>query len=255
MTDSLGDRMKIYYEDVTRHYLPRRTHTIIRLDGKSFHTYTKKLVRPFDAGLIEDMQKTTIRLCENIQGAVLGYTQSDEISLVLCDYKEKETESFFKGNIQKICSVSASMATAFFNAFRQARNFEGGPAFFDARVFTIPEKVEVLNYLIWRQKDATRNSIQMAAQSVYSHKELNKKKWSDLNEMLFQKGINFNDYSSSEKRGSLIVKEYFEGEAYDKRKQENVIVTRSRWIVEPDTPLFTAQENRDLFERYLYSQI
>lgn len=251
--DSLGARMKENYEQVTRTFLPRRTYTIIRLDGKAFHTYTRALVRPFDGGLIEDMQETTRGLCEQIEGAVFGYTQSDEISLLLTDFGNKETQAWFSGNVQKIVSVSASIATARFNRLRDLRHRHAeyvlnrdlprnSLAYFDSRVFTIPDPVEVENYFIWRQKDATRNAIQMAAQAVYSHKQLHGKGWSDLNEMLFQKGINFNDYHPHEKRGSMIVKTYTPMKAFDKKLQQEVEVLRSNWEVVGETPLFTTED-------------
>jgi len=263
--DALGARMKENYEHITRTFLPRRTYTIIRLDGKAFHTYTRGLKRPFDAGLIEDMQLTTLWLCAQIEGTVFAYTQSDEISLLLTDFGNKETQAWFGGNIQKIASVSASIATAEFNNLRNVRNSQLSYqeiedigtvhpflAYFDSRVFTIPDPTEVENYFIWRQADATRNSIQMAAQSVYSHKQLHGKDWSDLNEMLYQKGINFNDYSSHEKRGTLVVKEYFEAPAFDQKKNEHITVNRSRWTNVLETPIFKGHERplRQMIPRY-----
>lgn len=178
--DSLGDRMK-GYEGVSRNFLTRRVPAIIRLDGKAFHTFTKGMEKPFDLVLTQAMQETMKHLCENIQGCVLGYTQSDEITLVLTDYATIQTDAWFGYNIQKMCSVSASMATMAFN-----REFEriaedwfhdNGPywksigvdvdvdltiykrynayqkkmftAMFDSRVFSVP-KEEVCNCLIWR---------------------------------------------------------------------------------------------------------
>ncbi len=226
MKDNLGDRMKTFYENRTRYELPRRAYTLIRIDGKAFHTYTRGLKRPFDQGLMDDMDATTKYLCENIQGAKLGYVQSDEISILITDFETLDTDMWFDGNIQKMCSVSASFATSKFNQLRIARfitdkMFEGVTnitslwirnlesqrlAEFDARVFQIPSRTEVENYFIWREKDATRNSISSVAQSLYSHKELNGKSTDEMQEMIFQKGINWNDYSAREKRGGVIVK-------------------------------------------------
>lgn len=226
MGDSLGDRMKDFYENRTRHSLTRRTYTIIRIDGKSFHTYTKGLDRPFDIGLIEDMNETTKYLCKNIQGAKFGYVQSDEISILLTDFDDLQTDMWFDGNIQKMCSVAASMATAKFNHLRLLRRLTNADRFvkdiafklikediekfklaeFDARIFQIPSKVEIENYFIWRQQDATRNSISSVAQSLYSHKELNNVNSNQKQEMIFQKGINWNDYPSRMKRGGFIDK-------------------------------------------------
>jgi len=215
--DQLGQRMKEQYENRTRYMLPRRTYTIIRLDGKAFHTFTRGMQRPYDENLMSWMDLTAMKLCEEIQGVQLAYTQSDEISLLLTDFEKITTDAWFDGNIQKIVSVSASIATAYFNQFcghlqiREAgklgvpltRNI--GPAFFDSRVFTIPDPTEVENYFIWRQKDAVRNSIAMTAQSLYSHKELNGKSSNQQQEMIFQKGQNWNDMPEGFKRGRTIV--------------------------------------------------
>lgn len=211
---SLGDRMKEFYENRTRYYLPRRTYSIIRIDGKAFHTYTKGLNRPFDLRFVEDMDKTAIYLCKKIQGAKFAYVQSDEISLLLTDFDNLTTNAWFEGEIRKICSISASLATAKFNQLRFLGEFNdtGGIdsnikiAAFDSRVFTIPHNIEVENYFIWRQQDATRNSIAAVAQSQYSHKELHKKNTSRMQEMIFKKGINWNDYNSKLKRGRIILK-------------------------------------------------
>lgn len=211
-------RMKDNYESRSRTFLTRRTPVIIRLDGKAFHTYTKGLNKPFDEGLIKDMQLTAKYLCENIQGAKCAYVQSDEISILLTDYDKFDTSAWFDYNIQKMCSVSASLATGIFNQLRLNRLcfIEDGLldcddilnftiANFDSRCFNIP-KEEVSNCFVARQRDAVRNSIQMLAQSLYSHKELEKKNQTDLQEMCFQKGHNWNDLSIGKKRGSFIVK-------------------------------------------------
>jgi tRNA(His) 5'-end guanylyltransferase len=233
MKDPLGDRMKEQYENRTRFALPRRTYTIIRLDGKAFHTFTKGMERPFDKALMKTMDETTKYLCANIMGCVFGYTQSDEISLLLTDFATDRTESFFDGNIQKIASVSAGMASAKFTL-----EF-GKIAVFDSRVFTIADRVEVGNYFIWRQNDSTRNSIQMVAQSLYSHKELHGAGFSQLNELIFQKGKNFNDYHSHAKRGRAIVREITEGTFKNPKTGLETKALRSKWVVLEETPLFT----------------
>ena len=207
MKDDLGDRMKFNYENRTRYYLPRRTNTIIRIDGKAFHTFTRNLKKPFDNVLIDAMNYATIKLCENIQGSVLGYTQSDEISILLQDYKKITTDAWFDGNIQKITSISASMCTAYFNDFFKSKIDTDKWGIFDSRAFVIPDIIEVENYFIFRQKDCVRNSISMVAQSLYSHKELNKKSQRDIQEMIFQKGENWNDEHSWVKRGRFIIKD------------------------------------------------
>lgn len=175
---SIGDRMKDY-ENVTRTHLYRRTPVIIRLDGKAFHTFTRGMKKPYDEKMSEVMLEVTKFLVDEVQGAEMGYTQSDEISLFLRDYTRFESESWFDNNIQKMVSVSASMATAKFNSFdlgvvypeKSYANPVKILAFFDARVFNLP-KEEVINYFIWRQQDAMRNSVQGLGQEHLSHKTL-----------------------------------------------------------------------------------
>ena len=212
MKDELGDRMKSFYENRTRIYLPRRTYTIIRIDGKAFHTYTKGLERPFDTNLIDDMDNTAKYLCENIMGAKFAFVQSDEISILITDFDKIMSQAWFDNNLQKMCSISSSLATAKFNQFRwnkESPNFNK-IATFDSRVFQISSKTEVMNYFIFRQQDCVRNSIQSVAQSLYSEKELHGKNQSNLQEMIFQKGINWNDFDPKLKRGRIIIKENFE---------------------------------------------
>lgn len=252
-TQSLGNRMK-RYEGITKNFLLPNSYSVIRIDGKCFSSYTRGLDKPFDKGLIEDMVETARFLCENIQGVHLAYTQSDEISLILSDLQSNESEVFFNGNVQKMASVSASFATAKFNQLRFIRKskFEDGErgmgrtevsdmqtlAFFDSRVFTLPSFAETLNYLRWRQRDAVKNSISMVAQSLYSHKELHKKNSSDKQEMIFQKGQNWNDYPDGEKRGSTVVKRM-----KDLISDDGDVYKRSVWEIEyPDFTKETAIE-------------
>ncbi len=232
MKDDLGDRMKGQYEDRTRFMLPRRTYTILRLDGKAFHTYTRKLKKPFDYDLFEDMDKAIIAMLPEIQGAVFAYTQSDEISVLLTDFASPTTSAWFDGNLQKIGSVAASIITAEFNKLRWKRvydeekaildaiprdtqyfkmNFETLPiAYFDTRAFTIPDRIEVMNYFIWRNQDCSRNSVSMVAQSNFSHKELQGKSTLNLHDMLHAKGVNWaTDFPDGAKNGRLIVKEQY----------------------------------------------
>lgn len=225
MNDLLGKRMKEQYEDRFRYKLLRRTPTIIRIDGKAFHTYTRGLNKPFDEGLIKDMQETMRFLCKEIQGVKLGYCQSDEISLLLTDYDTINTSAWFDYNLQKMCSVSASLATSQFNSLREYRwsewfyPIEDGEiipdkeyhyyknvkkiANFDSRVFQIADQEEVVNYFIWRYFDAKRNSIAMLAQSLYSPKELEGKNTTIQQEMCLAKGLDWNDLHWSKKTGSL----------------------------------------------------
>lgn len=173
-TPSIGDRMKDY-ENVTRNYLYRRMPVVIRLDGKAFHTFTRGLKKPYDVGMVDTMNEVTKFLLDEIQGAEIGYTQSDEISIFIRDYTKFESESWFDNNIQKMVSVAASMASAKFNNIwgtSYAEITAKSPlklAFFDARVFNLP-KEDVINYFIWRQQDAMRNSVQSLGQENLSHK-------------------------------------------------------------------------------------
>jgi tRNA(His) guanylyltransferase len=177
---SLGDRMK-GYEKVPQQKLMSKTPVVIRLDGKAFHTYTRCCDKPFDSDLHYIRQQVLKYLCENIQGCILGYSQSDEISLVLKDWETYQSSAWFGNKIQKLCSVSASMATAEWNCLSSQVDGEStsgsnkfdSHAIFDARCFNLPIN-EVVNYLIWRQQDWERNSVQMLGQSLYSHKELHK---------------------------------------------------------------------------------
>lgn len=212
--DSLGDRMKNSYENRTRIHLPRRTYTIIRLDGKAFHSYTRHLTRPYCAKFNSAMDETMQFLCKNIQGAKIGYTQSDEITILLTDFDKLTTDAFFDGNVQKITSVVASMAAAFFNQVG-IRPVDDKLAFFDARVFTISDPAEVANNFIWRQQDCGRNSIQMLAQHYYSQKELNGKNIAAQQEMIFKAGDNWNNHPSGYRRGRVAVRnEYGDWEVF-----------------------------------------
>jgi tRNA(His) 5'-end guanylyltransferase len=176
---------------------------MLRLDGKNFSSFTRGLQRPYDKRLSDLMVDTAKFLVEETN-ALISYTQSDEISLVLFT-ENPETQLFFDGRIQKLTSVVASMATAYFN-----RNLYTIPekkdkvAYFDCRVWNVPNLTEAANALVWRELDATKNAISMAAQHYYSHKELHNKNGKEKQEMLFQKGINFNDFPSFFKRGSYV---------------------------------------------------
>lgn len=269
---SLGDRMKNNYENISRYYLTRRMPVIIRVDMKAGHTFTKGLKKPFDDVFVKSMQDTMRYLCKNIQGCVLGYTQSDEISLALTDYAELTTDAWFGNNLQKMCSVSASMATLAFNqAFnrnylsRLARKIDtldttkdtteyikvlekvkDKGAMFDSRVFTIP-KEEVCNYFIWRQQDAIRNSIQSVGQANFSSKELHRKSCKDIQDMLMtKKGINWDDFATTLKRGSCCIKFDDSFIQYDSVGSICGFIQRSRWDIDNKTPIFS--QNREYIE-------
>ena len=204
MKDTLGDRMKKYYENRFRLHLPRRTYTIIRLDGKAFHTVTRHLEKPFDNGLITAFRLCAQRLVQKIQGSIFAYHQSDEISIVLQDFANIDTDAWFDGNIQKICSVSASMFTLEFCKFYDAKYRD---LIFDARCFIIPDKEEVINYFIWRQQDWIRNSLNMLCSKYFSHEQLKNKSNEERHELLHSKGINWNDLALWLKNGSVIFKD------------------------------------------------
>lgn len=261
---TLGERMK-EYEMQSRTRLLRKVPVIIRLDGKAFHTWTRGLDRPFDRSLMYIMQKTMLALCEQIQGCVLGYTQSDEITLVLVDYQRIESMAWFDNQVQKMCSVAASVATSVFEKaldeeidelIVSAKHYTEQGAYidskwcinkaellkdkkykanFDARAFNIPIH-EVINNLIWRQQDATRNSILSVAQSLYSHKELQGIGTKELqNKMLTEKNVNWNDYKTDEKRGIAAIKD-----------------NDGKWFIDELTPIFT--EDRDYINRLVYPE-
>ena len=229
------------------------------------------------------MQETAKYLCENIQGCSLAYTQSDEISLLLIDYQRFETSAWFDYEIQKMTSISASMATMAFNRifndlvreyrFNNGENFdlstkEGEEkhyllqaykssmdkgAMFDARVFNIPRE-EVTNYFYWRQLDASRNSIQMVGQANFSHRELQHKSCNDIQDMLMtQKGINWNDFPTYQKRGSCVVRNKIVLELdgvketcmlRDSKQGEN------NWIIDKDIPIFKG-DDRQYIEQFV----
>ncbi|MDR6226161.1 tRNA(His) guanylyltransferase Thg1 family protein [Desmospora profundinema] len=202
--DSLGTRMK-GYEHTFRHFLPKRMPVIIRVDGRAFHTYTEGMERPFDERLHRAMTAVARDRCENIMGCKLAYVQSDEISLLLTNYEKLTTQSWFNNNIQKMVSVSASMATARFND--QMYPITGKLATFDSRIFALP-KEEVTNYFYWRQADVTKNSIQMVARAHFTHEECSGLTNNQLQEKLFtEKGVNWNDFPTHFKRGACGVRQ------------------------------------------------
>jgi tRNA(His) 5'-end guanylyltransferase len=262
--DELGTRMKIFYEGIPKTKLMRRTPVMIRIDGKAFHTFTRGFNKPFDEVLMKAMQETMKYLCENIQGCVFGYTQSDEITLVLVDYQTLTTSAWFDYEVQKLSSIAASMATMVFNKefnkaveefyktiepLRYERKFDdfnksvdllrvydealNKGAMFDARCFNVP-KEEVTNFVYWRQLDATRNSIQMVGQANFSHRELQGKSCNQIQDMLHeQKGINWNDFPTSQKRGSACIKQ------------------DGKWVVDLEMPILKG-EDREYVDKLIY---
>ena len=194
---SLGDRMKENYENRYRIKLTRRMPVIMRLDGRAFHMLTKRCKRPFDYDFTAAMTQTVLCLMSDIQGAKCAYVQSDEMSFLLTDFDDLNTEAWFDYNMQKMCSVAAGLASVGFTGRW------GEEGIFDCRVFNIPRE-EVCNYFIWRQKDWERNSLQMLAQAHYSHKQLLNKGKAEMHEMLHDKGVNWADLTKGQKNGWFI---------------------------------------------------
>jgi tRNA(His) 5'-end guanylyltransferase len=251
---SLGDRMKTY-EEVTRAVLPRRTYTIIRVDGRAFHTLLRHADKPFDRRVADAMEAVAVALCTEASGAVLAYQQSDEVSVLLSDFGDVHSEPWFGGVVQKVASVSASIATV---AFAAEYSVAGVLGQFDARVFTIPSAVEVANYFTWRQRDALRNAISMAAQAHFSHRQLQGVDSGGMQEMLWsQKGVNFNDYPDRHKRGSVITRVSEPGTAAftDRRTggEQVIDVTRHHWRASA-APRFSASGD-DLMNAWLATAI
>lgn len=198
----IGDRMKANYENRYRFMLTRRMPVIMRLDGKAFHTLTRTCGKPFDDRLSKTMISTASAVLDEVQGGKCAYVQSDEISILITDFDKLTTDAWFDYNIQKMCSVSAGIASAIFSK-RWFTEDDQRIAVFDSRVFNIP-KEEVCNYFIWRQQDWTRNSIHMVARSHFSHKEVHGKNVPNMHEMLHEIGINWNDFDAKWKNGVLI---------------------------------------------------
>jgi len=232
-SDNLGDRMK-KYESVNKSNLIPKLPTVIRLDGKAFHTYTKQFKKPFDNSLINLMDQTAIYLCSKIQCAKFAFVQSDEISIYLSDRDSLEQQMWYDGEVEKMVSVSASMAAAKFNHLRFLDMLSSitkidektmGPKYsrvdfednlvkmllaeFDARVFQLPNNEELINAFIWRQQDCIRNSISSVAQSKFSQKQLHKKSTKDMKQMLVDINDPWEKYDDKQKTGRLIVKKLY----------------------------------------------
>ena len=274
--DDLGTRMKEFYEQVPKIRLVRRMPVAIRIDGKAFHTFTNGFQKPFDNVLIKTMQETTKYLCENIQGCVFGFTQSDEITLILVDYQKLTSSAWFDYEVQKLCSISASMATMAFNKYfaenvaneileyktsmvpqcveiqQEIKEYHdtlraavNKGAMFDARCFNIP-KEEVTNLIYWRQLDAARNSVQMVGQANFSHKELQNKSCNMIQDMLHeQKGINWDDFPVDCKRGAAVIK---------KKIGTNITAAcgiagatyENRWVIDRNMPMLKGEDRKYL---------
>lgn len=196
--DNLGDRMK-KYEGVSKYRILDKTPVILRVDGKAFHTFTRGMNKPYDLELILAMVIAGEKTAKEMMGFVVGYHQSDEFSFYINNTKKLTSEAWFGNEVQKLCSITASMFTANFN------DILGTKAVFDCRAFNIPFD-DVPNYFIWRQKDWIRNSLQMLASHYFSHKQLQNKNQVDMHEMLNSSGINWSNLASHLKNGTFINK-------------------------------------------------
>lgn len=283
-TSDLANRMKDY-EKRNQYYLQKRTPIAIRVDGRSFHTFTKGFERPFDKVFMKSMQETAKYMCENIGNAKFAYVQSDEITIILVDYDTLETDCWFNYRTDKLCSISASMATMAFNKFFEKNindwiskntpsfhevwynpedeklyhvylNASKKGAMFDARCFNIP-KEEVTNLIYWRQLDAMRNSIQMVGQAHFSPAKLKNKTCNDIQDMLMtQCGINWNTFTIPCKRGTACIK----AEEKETIKEPNIylgeqigerIIVRRKWKIDYEIPIFKGAD-RDYIDKLIF---
>lgn len=250
---SLGDRMKMYESQFTKNKLIPRLPVIARLDGRSFSKFTKGMERPFDVNMTCLMHETTKYLVGQTH-ATCGYTQSDEITLAWL-VTSKDGQMLFNGKVDKLNSSLASMATAKFNHSMQclmgvlmSKGMDKQVDFwcdkadmlptFDGRIWNVPDTTEGANAFLWRELDATKNSISMASQSMFSHKELQGKHQADMQDMMHSKGVNWNDYPTCFKRGSyfkrvLVERKFTEEELanlpekHQARKNPDLMITRS----------------------------
>lgn len=235
-------RMK-EYEKVYQNMLIPHVPIIVRIDGKAFHSYTKNCVIPFDAGLSYAFQEATLELYKEIGTFKLAYGQSDEVSILIYN-PDTNSQEYFGGKLFKLISILSSIFTFHFNN----KSYVNKPAFFDCRVFQLPVS-EVVNYFIWRQKDATRNSVQMLAQANFSHKELHRKSISNMQDMLIDKGINWNDLPTVNKRGWCVEKTNI-GQIVDSNFGE--YKPRTGTVLDEEIPIFT--QHRDYVEKHLVEE-
>lgn len=252
MTDDLGDRMKAYEtRETDRRFLPMLP-VYARIDGRNFSGFTRGMERPYDERMSRAMVETTKALIEETHPRI-GYTQSDEISLVWLG-ESYDSGIFFDGKIAKMTSVLAGLASACFcRVIHKWSEYVDRAPHFDCRVFQLPSRTEAANVFLWRELDATKNAISMAARSVYSHKALDHKNGAEMQEMLFEKGINFNDYPPFFKRGTFIRRELERRELTeierarippDHRPKIGAVFDRSV-IRELDMPKFSTVINRE----------
>lgn len=250
--DSLGDRMKDYERREDRRFM-NFAPVIARMDGRGFSKWTQGLERPYDEQLSQAMVSVTRRLVEET-GARIGYTQSDEITLVFLVEDIKQS-MMFDGKLQKLCSVLAGMTSSMFVTeclsrvdTEISRRALQAPHF-DARVFQVPTKTEAANAVLWREKDACKNAVSMAARSFYSHSELQGRSAAQMQEMIFARGMNFNDYPAFFKRGTFLQMRSSESllpekaVAYLPEGASATVIRRSIEAIE--MPIFSKVTNRE----------
>lgn len=202
--DALGTRIKLY-EAVSNYNLLPNSPLFIRVDGKAFHTFARDACKPFDHHLIDSMVYATRLTAKEMQGFKLAYTQSDEATFMLTDYDTFETQGWFNYELNKVVSIAASAFTAHFNHYYHGTDNHPmqTQAMFDARAFNVPQE-DAPNVFVWRQKDWMRNSVQMLARSLYSHKELERKNNLELLEMIKSKGSVWDELSNQLKYGTFV---------------------------------------------------
>jgi tRNA(His) guanylyltransferase len=255
MNDALGDRMKMYEMAEAGRRLMPLVPVLARIDGRAFHSFTKGMARPFDPDFSAAMIETTAALVHETN-ACMGYTQSDEITLAWHS-TDLKSQIWFDGRVCKMVSQLAAHATLEFYLAITRRRYECGSKkpTFDARVWTVPNRTEAANVFVWREWDATKNSISMAASEHYSDRELHGKNGSQKQEMLFQRGVNWNDYPAYFKRGTYVqrrkVLKPFTVEEFERlppkheaRTNPGLLIERSE-ITVLDMPPITSVVNRE----------
>ncbi len=255
MNDGLGDRMKEYERAEAGRRLMPLLPAIARLDGRAFHSFVRALERPYDKRL-SDLMLDTATFLVRATNALIGYTQSDEITLAWVQ-EEYDSQVFFDGRVQKMVSMLSALCSAHFNrrlpAFLPAEFADRLPVF-DARVWNVPTLEEAANTFLWRELDATKNSISMAARAYYDHAELHDKSGAEMQELLWKRGVNWNDYPAFFKRGTFIrrqtVRRAFTAPELDSlppkhaaRSNPELVVERSE-CVPLDLPPLSKVENR-----------
>lgn len=275
--NELTKRMKEQYELRCRHFFPRRTYVLVRIDGRSFHTWTRGLNKPYDCELMGCMDAAAIELCKNVAGVRFAFVQSDEISLLVTDFEDVSSQAWFDNCQNKIESITASIATMAFNL--KVAEFNRGEtklgltkkpnAMFDSRAWTIPDYIEVENYFVDRQKDAERNSVTLLASNYASHKQLHAKSTSERHEIIHAAGDNWAKHPVRFKHGGVVRRMVSvdlmkvqpglldrlaaSGKKMSSSNAAKLLMTdpvaRTHWVVDEATPIFTAE--RDYLRRMI----